>query len=1184
MSLATVRPPGSASETTPVTANELQKEIVKQILYVVDPAKTPASRFHRITRFRWARGLGWALTAGLAGIAMQWLITIVIALGQGPLRLKWMPEAYVPTFLASALIVFLLLRLTNGRLAISDLTAGPAKLTLSDKKGSYFDDYLDEIVYFFQASRKRIVVLEDMDRFSNVEVFEDLRALNVLLNHAAQLKFPKLHPWRHLCHQITGHMIGRVDFNARNAQSSFLTSPIVFVYAIRDSLITKKTQSTDDVRHDAFGRTKFFDLIVPVVPFITRQNARGALKKELDLLTGGQNEGASAALLPSDELVRSIAQYFPDQRQIRNIRNEFSMYRDRLLRPGHHPAELTPDRLLALVLYKNHEVADFERIRLGEGQLHRVLELSRELIATNLERISELLTRPTDQTLQKQARKLGTRILAQASALGLVLQKQVPSSYSPSYPALTEAELQDLQLWRRVAAGEAVVFVNQRYIDRGNLELAFDISLNFAAQDPVPIELDERRQLEKDRTDLEQATWAKLWESPQFTLAQPKETSGRLQDRGVANVDRSFSQIVVDVLGEGLSADLIVGDLLTQNFALLSATFDVEFLSVDAQDFVTRVLEQPGRRAFDYISFASVEQVLLESGDAILERAGMVNIHVLAYLLAHRSDVVQRVTAQLRSWTEQDQAVLRDFFQRYGADAAVDPLNDMVGYLANLAPSVVVFIATDSAVPEASRPALFDTAISRVRAGGLPDEVASDPAVQLYASENQQLLLSLTNDGEYARQAAHCLTQLNTRIDAIGPVSRTARDVLVPKGMFSMSMSNLRVLTDLGIEAPVSLEDIREHEDLYEATLPRIREYLELRDDDGAMPITAHASEALEGILTDLAKHLGDGSDTMEILRQVALRSSPEATLDTFDDLEGPVQDALLFEQRARPTTENLIARMSSAGGITESIAYALHEHPRPTSSGEASVELANAIVKASKAFPTLLTANTICEFLQEAASSVALDPAAVLGAEESVTLRLINDHRIDVVQLRRVADQASTWAIREALLASDPAPDTSELARLVNADDVSAFVSSSWISLPVRAMSLSLLDHFLAGAAPAANATAIAQYLVSHKVETNLTQVLDLARASANRVLLLELLVREPARTELSGDIATVLSVLGGDFAGLLNRKFPKPPTFAPDAATSQFLHLMADHGVIRIREAGSNGRLRVHRLYPYG
>lgn len=1184
VSLATVRPPGSASEVTLVTANELQKEIVKQILYVVDPAKTPASRFPRVTRFRWARGLWWALTAGLAGIAVQWLITIVIALGQGPLRLKWMPEAYVPTFLASSLIVFLLLRLTNGRWAISDLTAGPAKLTLSDKKGSYFDDYLDEIVYFFQASRKRIVILEDMDRFSNVEVFEDLRALNVLLNHAAQLKFPKLHGMRHLYYQITGHMPGHADFNPRNAQSSFFSGPIVFVYAIRDSLITTKTQSTDDVRHDAFGRTKFFDLIVPVVPFITKQNARGALRKELDLLAAGQSEDVTTAELPSDELVRAIAQYFPDQRQIRNIRNEFSMYRDRLLRPGHHPAELTPDRLLALILYKNHEVADFERIRLGEGQLHRVLDLSRELIATNLERINELLNGPTDHLHEEHARKLGTRVFAQAGALGVPLQKHVASQYSTNYQALTEAELQDLELWRKVAAGEAILFVQQRYLNRGQLEAAFDISLNFAAQTPAPVDVDERRLLEKDRAELEQATWAKLWQSPQFTLAQPIESVGRQHDSGVADVERSFAQIVVDVLGEGLSADLIAGDLLTQNFALLSATFDVEFLSVDAQDFVTRVLEQPGRRALDFVSFASVEQVLVEKGDSILERAGMVNIHVLAYLVAHRPDVVHRVTAQLRSWTQQDRAVLRDYFQRYGADAPVDSQNDMVGYLAKLAPSIVAFIATDSAVPHDLRPALFDTVIGSVRPGGLPDEVASDPAVQQYAAENQQSLSSLTNVGESAKQAAHCLAQLNVRIASIGPVSLAARDVLVPNGMFSMSMSNLRVLTDLGDEALVSLEHIREYHDLYEATLPRIREYLELRDDDGATLITVRAPEALEAILADLVKHVGDSSDGMEILRQVASRSSPEATVDTVDSLEGPAQDALLFEQRARPTTDNLFARMSSAGRITESIAYALHQRPRPTISADASAELVNGIIKASKSYPILLTADTIGEFLEEAAGSVALEADAVLQAEESVALRLISDQLIDVVQLRRVADQTSTWAIREALLASVPAPDVSEVTRLVKADDVSAFISSARISLPVRAMSLSLLDQFLAGTTRAANATAIVEHLVRHQVDTNLAQVLDLARAGANRALLLDLLVRQPARSELPDDVATVLNVLGGDYAALLDRQVSKSPTFASGVATSQFLHYMADLGVIRMRDVGINGRLRVQRLYPYG
>src|SRR5690606_23770280 len=136
-------------------------------------------------KFRWFKSLGWALLAGAAGVAVQWIITLVVSSLQQDSTLTWRPELYIPTLVGVALVALLLLRITNGRLAISDLAAGPAKLTLADKSGSYFDDYLDEIVYFFQVSKTRILVLEDMDRFDNVEVFEDLRALNVLLNHSA---------------------------------------------------------------------------------------------------------------------------------------------------------------------------------------------------------------------------------------------------------------------------------------------------------------------------------------------------------------------------------------------------------------------------------------------------------------------------------------------------------------------------------------------------------------------------------------------------------------------------------------------------------------------------------------------------------------------------------------------------------------------------------------------------------------------------------------------------------------------------------------------------------------------------------------------------------------------------------------------------------------------------------------
>lgn len=58
------------------------------------------------------------------------------------------------------------------------------------------------------------------------------------------------------------------------------------------------------------------------------------------------------------------------------ISNEYVMHRDRLLQSANHLEALDPDRLLALILYKNIEVAHFERIRLGKSKLHELLRLS----------------------------------------------------------------------------------------------------------------------------------------------------------------------------------------------------------------------------------------------------------------------------------------------------------------------------------------------------------------------------------------------------------------------------------------------------------------------------------------------------------------------------------------------------------------------------------------------------------------------------------------------------------------------------------------------------------------------------------------------------------------------------------------------------------------------------------------
>lgn len=89
-----------------------------------------------------------------------------------------------------------------------------------------FNKNMDEIVYFFEETKYRIVFFEDLDRLEDPSIFIHLRELNTLLNNYDGIK-------------------GR----------------IVFVYAIRDDIFT----DTD--------RTKFFEFIIPVIPIINSTNS-----------------------------------------------------------------------------------------------------------------------------------------------------------------------------------------------------------------------------------------------------------------------------------------------------------------------------------------------------------------------------------------------------------------------------------------------------------------------------------------------------------------------------------------------------------------------------------------------------------------------------------------------------------------------------------------------------------------------------------------------------------------------------------------------------------------------------------------------------------------------------------------------------------------------------------------------
>lgn len=95
---------------------------------------------------------------------------------------------------------------------------------------------MDEIVYFFQVTKYNVVIIEDLDRFNNTEIFLKLREVNQLLN-----------------------------------QSESVGRKIVFIYAVRDDMFLDEE------------RTKFFDYITTVIPIINSSNSVDKLKEELEI-------------------------------------------------------------------------------------------------------------------------------------------------------------------------------------------------------------------------------------------------------------------------------------------------------------------------------------------------------------------------------------------------------------------------------------------------------------------------------------------------------------------------------------------------------------------------------------------------------------------------------------------------------------------------------------------------------------------------------------------------------------------------------------------------------------------------------------------------------------------------------------------------------------------------------------
>lgn len=321
----------------------IEKSILEQMFYKVKSKTIPQSRLNKINRLR-------GLFLKVVSIFVVVLSYIIV------FKAEWLEKKvlfedilsffesenyfinYIPPIILIVGSYFLLQKflflLSNT--SIDKINLKDLEIVSNDKKNeSLLNKYLDEILYFFEKTKFNVIVFQDLDRFKNLDIFTKLRELNNFINNSDQ-----------------------IDRNVK------------FIYAVKDEIFC-----------DSHERTKFFDFVIPIIPYI---NATNSNEKLLELF-GSEIK---------HNFLYDISLYISDMRLLKNIYNEYRVYCLNL------DGKLNKTELLAMIIYKNFEPQDFEKLHKHEGLVYDIFNKKDEYLQNVKNKLNEKIKLIKDEITQ----------------------------------------------------------------------------------------------------------------------------------------------------------------------------------------------------------------------------------------------------------------------------------------------------------------------------------------------------------------------------------------------------------------------------------------------------------------------------------------------------------------------------------------------------------------------------------------------------------------------------------------------------------------------------------------------------------------------------------------------------------------------------------------------------------------
>jgi len=337
----------STSDADEVKESVLEGKILNQLIHQISPKLIPQTNF-RVKQKVSSKKLACLVTAVIFFVLL-FLHILFFSSWQSyvnNITVMWIKNtlsftAENSSLLISGVICIALAAILMYYISKTQMNKGIFKKISADKleieifegsDDSYFDKYLNEVLYLFDQCGADVIVFEDMDRYNANRIFERLREVNALIN-VQRCKEEK-------------------------------DSPLRFFYLLRDDIFVSK------------DRTKFFDFIIPVIPVVDGSNSYDQFIKHLS--------DSGTLELFEEPFLQGLSLYIDDMRILKNICNEFAIYNSRL-----NITELNPNKLMAIIAYKNLFPRDFSDLQLGRGFVFTLFDQKERFIATKITQLDD---------------------------------------------------------------------------------------------------------------------------------------------------------------------------------------------------------------------------------------------------------------------------------------------------------------------------------------------------------------------------------------------------------------------------------------------------------------------------------------------------------------------------------------------------------------------------------------------------------------------------------------------------------------------------------------------------------------------------------------------------------------------------------------------------------------------------